>query len=69
VVLEGCKLEPGLKEAKPGDRFQFERQGYFCCDPDSGEGRLVFNRTATLKDAWAKIQARTGGGKIVKGEG
>ena len=42
--------------AAPGSRYQFERQGYFCTDPDSSEDRLVFNRTVTLKDTWAKIQ-------------
>jgi len=54
--LTGCKLEPGLAEAKPGDRFQFERLGYFCADADAGSGKLVFNRTATLRDEWARIQ-------------
>jgi glutaminyl-tRNA synthetase len=44
-----------LAAAKAGDRFQFERQGYFCADPDSREGAPVFNRTVTLKDSWAKI--------------
>jgi len=58
VVLQGCKLEPSLAEAVPGDRFQFERKGYFCVDPDSKPGHLVFNRTATLRDTWAKIQKR-----------
>jgi glutaminyl-tRNA synthetase len=43
-----------------GARFQFERQGYFCVDPDSAAGRLVFNRTVTLRDTWAKIQAGPG---------
>ena len=57
-TLSGCKLEPGLAEAKPGDRFQFERLGYFCADPDSESGKPVFNRTATLRDEWAKVQAR-----------
>jgi glutaminyl-tRNA synthetase len=56
--LTGCKLEPSLANAVPGARFQFERQGYFCVDPDSREGHPVFNRTVTLKDAWAKIQAK-----------
>jgi glutaminyl-tRNA synthetase len=56
VVVNGCKLEPSLGDAKPGDRFQFERKGYFACDPDSGSGRLVFNRTATLRDTWAKTK-------------
>jgi glutaminyl-tRNA synthetase len=54
-VITGCKLEAGLAEAKVGDTFQFMRQGYFCMDPDSGEGRLVFNRTVALKDSWAKV--------------
>ncbi|MCG8403985.1 MAG: glutamine--tRNA ligase/YqeY domain fusion protein [Phycisphaerales bacterium] len=53
-VLTDCKLEPDLKQANPGDRFQFERRGYFCVDPDSGS-ELVFNRTVSLKDTWAKI--------------
>jgi len=56
VVLSRCKLEPGLSVAKEGDRFQFMRLGYFCVDPDSKEGKLVFNRTVTLKDTWAKIE-------------
>lgn len=54
-VLTDCKLEPSLKEANPGDRFQFERQGYFCVDPDSSDTKPVFNRTVSLKDTWAKI--------------
>ena len=57
VAAAGCKLEPSLAAAKPGERFQFERKGYFACDPDSRPGRLVFNRTATLRDTWAKAQA------------
>jgi glutaminyl-tRNA synthetase len=60
VILNHCKLEPSLVEAKPGDRFQFERLGYFCVDPDSSEGNLVFNRTIPLRDTWAKIQQRKG---------
>jgi glutaminyl-tRNA synthetase len=59
--LTGCKLEPSLSDLTPGARVQFERLGYFCVDPDSAPGALVFNRTVTLKDAWAKIEARTGG--------
>jgi glutaminyl-tRNA synthetase len=56
-TLNPCYLEPGLKEANPGDRFQFERMGYFCADTeDSLPGRPVFNRTVTLKDEWTKIQ-------------
>jgi len=57
-VLTSCRVEPGLRDAKAGDRFQFERQGYFCLDPDSREGKLVFNRTVTLRDPWANILAR-----------
>jgi glutaminyl-tRNA synthetase len=57
--IEGAKVEPALASAVPGERFQFERQGYFCVDPDSRAGKLVFNRTVTLKDSWAKIQNRT----------
>ncbi len=58
VVLTGCKLEPSLAEAKAGERFQFERKGYFCVDPDSRPGHPVFNRTATLRDPWAKLQGK-----------
>ena len=57
-VLEACKLEPGIAAAQAGERFQFERLGYFCVDPDSRPGALVFNRTVALKDVWAKIQQR-----------
>lgn len=59
-VLTDCKLEPSLGDVKPGDRFQFERVGYFCVDPDSEPGKPVFNRTATLRDIWAKIKKRRG---------
>ncbi len=59
-VLEGCFVEPSLAGAQPGYRCQFERQGYFCVDPDSTEGKLVFNRAVALRDEWAKIAARTG---------
>ena len=59
-VLTGAKLEPSLATAKPGDRFQFERVGYFCLDPDSTPGNLVFNRTLPLKDSWAKIEKKAG---------
>lgn len=56
-ILKSAQLEPGLKDAQPGSRYQFERQGYFCIDrADSSEERLVFNRTVTLRDNWAKIQ-------------
>jgi glutaminyl-tRNA synthetase len=58
-VLTGCKLSPHLAQARAGDRFQFMRQGYFCPDSsDSRPGHLVFNRTVTLRDTWAKIQNR-----------
>jgi glutaminyl-tRNA synthetase len=55
-VLTGCKVEPSLADAAPNSRFQFERLGYFCVDRDSSADGLVFNRTVTLKDEWAKIQ-------------
>jgi glutaminyl-tRNA synthetase len=57
-VLESCKAELNLKEARPGDRFQFLRMGYFTMDPDSTGDQLVFNRTATLKDTWAKMEKK-----------
>jgi glutaminyl-tRNA synthetase len=57
-VRRGCKLEPSLAGAAPGTRYQFERLGYFCVDPDSDGDSLVFNRTVTLKDSWAKIEQR-----------
>jgi glutaminyl-tRNA synthetase len=59
-VLTGAKLEPSLTGAQAGERFQFERVGYFCVDPDSAPGKLVFNRTLPLKDAWAKIEKKAG---------
>jgi len=55
-VLTSCKVEPGLANASPGSRLQFERLGYFCVDPDSSPDQLVFNRTVTLRDSWAKIK-------------
>jgi glutaminyl-tRNA synthetase len=57
-ILTGCKLEPSLAAAAPGERYQFERLGYFCVDPDSTPGKPVFNRTVTLKDTLAKIEKR-----------
>ncbi len=57
-VLENAFVEPALGEAKVGDRFQFERTGYFCLDPDTKPGQPVFNRTVTLKDSWAKIERK-----------
>jgi glutaminyl-tRNA synthetase len=62
-TLRGCKLEPSLAAAVPGVPCQFERLGYFCADPqDSSPGAPVFNRTVTLKDAWAKIERKQGRG-------
>ena len=59
-TLRGCMLEPSLREAQPGDRYQFERQGYFCVDSkESHPDQLVFNRAVTLKDSWAKIQKKS----------
>jgi glutaminyl-tRNA synthetase len=59
-ILKDCRLEPLLSGVEPGDRFQFERQGYYCVDPDTKPGRPVFNRTVGLRDTWAKI-AKKGG--------
>ncbi len=58
AVLAGCKLEPSLANAAVGTRYQFERLGYFCADPDSTPGHLLFNRTVALKDTWTKIEQR-----------
>jgi len=58
VILRDCRVEPGLRQASPGDQFQFERQGYFCVDPDSTQDHLVFNRTVPLRDSWAKLSSR-----------
>jgi len=55
-ILTDCLVEPALKKAITGDRFQFMRQGYFCVDPDSTGDKPVFNRTVSLRDTWAKIQ-------------
>ncbi len=55
-VLTDARVEPRMQAAKPLERFQFERVGYFCVDPDTTAGRLVFNRTVPLRDSWAKIQ-------------
>jgi glutaminyl-tRNA synthetase len=60
-LLTNAKLEPSLARSEPGDRYQFERLGYFCVDPDSKPGALVFNRTVPLRDAWAKIEKREKG--------
>jgi glutaminyl-tRNA synthetase len=56
LILRSCQVEQSLAGAKPGDIYQFERQGYFCVDPDSSGGTIVFNRTVTLRDTWAKIE-------------
>ena len=55
AVVHG-KAEPALAQAQPGDRFQFERLGYFCADKSSTAGKLIFNRTVELRDTWAKVQ-------------
>ena len=58
-VIENCRIEPYLAEnAKPGDRFQFQRTVYFCVDPDSTENHMVFNRTVSLKDSWEKLKSK-----------
>jgi glutaminyl-tRNA synthetase len=57
-VLDCCRVEPALQKAEPLDRFQFERVGYFCVDADSSVQRLVFNRTVSLRDRWAKIRQK-----------
>jgi glutaminyl-tRNA synthetase len=64
VTLKSCRVEPSLAGAAPGSRYQFLRKGYFCVDPDSRDGALVFNRTVSLRDTWAKIQKaqQKGGG-------
>jgi glutaminyl-tRNA synthetase len=54
--ITSCRVEPSLQQTVPGARYQFERLGYFCTDPDSASGTLIFNRTVSLKDAWAKIE-------------
>jgi glutaminyl-tRNA synthetase len=65
VTLTGCRVEPSLAGAAPGDLYQFERQGYFCVDPvDSSESELVFNRTVSLRDTWAKIERKAGAGEV-----
>ena len=58
TVLRGCLVEPSLAGLPVGETVQFERLGYFCPDPDSAPGALVFNRTLTLRDTWAKLQAQ-----------
>ena len=60
-VIPHAKLEPSLANATAGSRYQFERLGYFCADPDSRPGKAVFNRTVALKDTWAKVEKKQGG--------
>jgi len=57
-VVKDCRIEPGLRGAPLGARYQFERLGYFCVDPDSTPDKLVFNRTVTLRDTWAKMERK-----------
>ncbi len=59
-IVDECRIEPALAEATAGETVQFERQGYFCLDPDSRPDRLVFNRTIGLRDSWAKAQTKPG---------
>jgi glutaminyl-tRNA synthetase len=59
-VLPGCWVEPAAADVAVGQTVQFERLGYFCPDPDSTPGRTVFDRTLSLKDSWAKAQAKAG---------
>jgi glutaminyl-tRNA synthetase len=69
-VLTGCRLEPSLAAAAPGNRYQFERLGYFCADEKASRpGRLVFNRSVTLRDTWAKIVQQASGRKKDGGAG
>jgi glutaminyl-tRNA synthetase len=62
-IVSGARIEPALAGAVAGARYQFERQGYFAVDPDSRPGALVFNRTVTLRDSWAKVLSKETGGK------
>ena len=57
-TLTSCLVEPSLAGASPGSRYQFERQGYFCVDSDTSDNKIVFNRTVTLRDTWAKIEKK-----------
>jgi glutaminyl-tRNA synthetase len=59
-VLTECKVEPALRKVVPFERYQFERLGYFCVDPETLPGHLVFNRTVALRDTWAKVEKRSG---------
>jgi glutaminyl-tRNA synthetase len=57
-ILKSCKVESGLKKLKPLDRFQFERLGYFCIDPETTKDKIVLNKTVGLRDTWAKVQQK-----------
>ena len=57
-TLTSCRVEPSVADAEPGSIYQFMRQGYFCVDPDSTDEKLVFNRTVSLRDTWAKIEKK-----------
>jgi glutaminyl-tRNA synthetase len=57
-VLKSCKVELSLRKLKPYDRFQFERLGYFCIDPNTNDKELVINKTVGLRDTWAKVQQK-----------
>ena len=61
-VLRNCKIEPGLEESKPGERFQFLRHGYFCVDKDSCKEKPIFNRTVSMRDSWAKMMKKINAG-------
>ena len=62
-IISSGFAEPSLKSAKPGDKFQFLRKGYFCVDKDSTPGKIIFNRTVALKDSWSKEHLK---GKIAE---
>jgi glutaminyl-tRNA synthetase len=59
LTLSQCYLEQSLAKAAPGERYQFEREGYFCADLDHRSDQPVFNRTVTLRDSWAKIEQKS----------
>ena len=57
-IVPDAKVEPSLADAVPGEKYQFERTGYFAVDPDARPGEIVFNRTVTLRSSWKKVAAR-----------
>lgn len=63
-ILTSCRVEPSLADAEPGKRYQFFRKGYFCVDPDSSNEKLIFNRTISLRDTWAKIKKKQQGKRV-----